>query len=105
MLHDHSNENVGEANSEKTKKNIVNFLTKKVYHTKCTPLESTQPKMLNKYSLMGKYPILYEIWRGKVVPRNFACRGFLDKLGGKILLTEQIINRINNYYLCYNTIL
>ena len=54
------------------------------------------------YSLMGKYPILYEIWRGKVVPRNVACRGFLDNLGGKILLTELIINRINNYYPCYN---
>ena len=44
MLHDHSNENVDEANSEKTKKKIVNFLTKKVYYTKCTPLESSQPK-------------------------------------------------------------
>ena len=46
MLHDYSNENVGETNSEKTKKKIVNFLTKKLYHTKCTPLESSRPKML-----------------------------------------------------------
>ena len=40
------------------------------------------------YSLVEKYPILYEIWRGKVVSRNLAFRGCLDKLGGKILLTE-----------------
>ena len=40
------------------------------------------------YSLMEKYPIFYDIWRGKVVSRNLAFRGCLDKLGGKILLTE-----------------
>ena len=40
------------------------------------------------YSLMEKYPILYEIGRGKVVSRNLAFRGCLDKLGGKILVTE-----------------
>ena len=27
------------------------------------------------YSLTEKYPILYEIWRGKIVLRNLACRG------------------------------
>ena len=87
MLHDYSNENVGETNSEKNEEENCEFLNQETLPYKnvhrWNPHDLKRSKI---YSLMEKYPILYDIWRGKVVPRSLAFCGCLDKLGGKILL-------------------
>ena len=61
MLDDHSNKNVSEANREKTKKKIVNFepgnFTIQNVH-RWNPHSIKRSKI---YSLLEKYPILYEI--------------------------------------------
>ena len=61
MLHDYSNENVGETNIEKTKKKIVNFEPRNFTIQNVYRWNPHDIKRSKIYSLMEKYPILYEI--------------------------------------------